>query len=138
MISDLNCITFAGGGLSPIHRELAGVMHCGQDVLTNGFGGWIRPVSDRETAEVSFAEYRYQNNQAPQMEIPLLRAQPVYDQTENHVIDSSGLWDKKGQFQWNQLEAIRDGPASLWINSDSTSAGTYDRISQAEATTVMS
>jgi hypothetical protein len=112
----------------------------GREVLTNGYGGWIRPVSDRETAEVSFAEYRYQNNQGPQIldlvEIPLLRAQPFHHQTENHVIDAQGGWEKRGQLTWNQLEAIRDRPASLWINSDSTSAGIYDRISQTEAATV--
>src|SRR5271168_4579757 len=94
----------------------------GREVLTNGFGGWIRPVSDRETAEVLFAEYRYQNNQAPQLldivEIPLQRAQPIHHQTENHVIDASSRWEKKGQLKWNQLESIRDRPASLWINSD--------------------
>ena len=66
----------------------------------------------------------------------IMRAQPVHHQTENHVIDATRRWAKKGQLPWNTLEVLRDRPASLWINSDSTNTGTYDRISQAEATTV--
>jgi hypothetical protein len=112
----------------------------GREVIANGYGGWIRPVSDRETAEVSLSEYRYENNQSPQVlhiiEIPLLRPQPVHHQTENHVIDATRRWTKKGQLAWIMLETLRDRPASLWINSDSTTTGTFDRISQAEAATV--
>jgi hypothetical protein len=126
--------------LANSYKPPSGRCIAGREVLANGYGGWIRPVSDRETAEVSFSEYRYENNQSPQLldviEIPFLRAQPAHHQTENHLIDATGRWAKKGQFPWNKLEAIRDRPASLWINSDSTSAGTYDRISQAEASTV--
>ena len=109
----------------------------GREVLASGYGGWIRPVSDRETAELSFTEYRYRNNQGPQLldlvEIPLLRAQPVHHQTENHVIDATGRWEKRGQIAASYLAAIEDRPESLWINSDSTSTGACDRISEAEA-----
>jgi len=112
----------------------------GREVLANGYGEWVRPVSDRETAEVSFAECRYWNDQSPQLldiiEIPLLRAEPRSHQTENHVIDGAGHWVKKGQLPWSRLAVIRDHPASLWMNSDSTSAGIHDRISQAEAAAV--
>jgi hypothetical protein len=70
------------------------------------------------------------------IEIPLLRAEPRRHQTENHLIDAAGHWVKKDQLPWNRLAAIRDRPVSIWINSDSTSVGIYDRISQADAATV--
>jgi hypothetical protein len=72
------------------------------------------------------------------IEIPLLRAEPRRHQTENHVVDSGGGWARRGQFPWDQLEAIRDRPRSLWINRDSSSTGAYDRISHAEAATIHS
>ena len=111
----------------------------GREILPDEYGGWIRPVSARETAEVSVAEYSYQSGQIPSLldivEIPLLRAEPRRHQTENHVI-ASGRWVKKGELKWSELEAILDHPASLWINSDSTKAGHYDCISQDEANTI--
>lgn len=111
----------------------------GREIVSDGYGRWIRPVSARETAEVSFAEYSYQNGQSPALldivEIPLLRAEPRRHQTENHVI-APGRWVKKGELTWAELETIQDDPASLWINSDSTKAGHYDCISQDEANTI--
>jgi len=111
----------------------------GREVLASGCGAWIRPVSARETTEVSLSELRFENNTSPRLldiiDIPLLKPDPRHHQTENHVIDS-GRWVKVGEFPWEGLERLRDCPASLWINSDSTSAGVYDRISQTEAATV--
>ena len=111
----------------------------GREILSNAYGGWIRPVSARETGELSFAEYRYENRESPQLldiiEILLLKREPRHHQTENHVI-ATGRWVKKGELPWSVLETIRDEPRALWINSDSTSAGQYDRISQEEAATV--
>lgn len=125
--------------LANSYKPPSGRCVAGREILPDAYGGWIRPVSARETAEVSFAEYSYENRQTPQLldiiEVPLLRPEPRHHQTENHVI-SGGCSVKKGQLPWSELEAIRDEPESLWINSDSTNAGHYDRISQAEAATV--
>ncbi len=125
--------------LANSYKPPSGRCIAGREMLAEGFGGWIRPVSDRETAEVSFAEYRYHNNQSPQLldivEIPFLKPQPIHHQTENHIIDARDRWEKKGELPWNRLAEMQDRPASLWINSDSTTAGLYDRISQAEAAT---
>ena len=112
----------------------------GRELLPNGnHGGWVRPVSARATAEVSFSEYKYQNGQSPKLldiiDVPLLSALPRNHQTENHVIAAES-WVKKGQFAWDDLEQLRDRPASIWINSDHTRAGVYDCMSPAEAETL--
>ncbi|HEX4166127.1 MAG TPA: hypothetical protein VHZ55_11695 [Bryobacteraceae bacterium] len=108
----------------------------GREIVNQQWGGWIRPVSARETKEVLYQEYRYENGQSPQLldviDIPVLRAEPIRHQSENYVIDA-GHWVKRGVIPWDQLEAIRDQPDALWINNDSTSAGTNDRISQEDA-----
>jgi len=112
----------------------------GRELLPNGYGGWIRPISDRPTAEVSFAEYKYADNTSPKLldivDIPLLTAQPLHHQTENHLIDTRSRWVKRGEFPWNALEQLLDNPPSLWANSDHTNAGHYDCISQDEAAMV--
>ena len=112
----------------------------GREVLSaGGYGGWIRPVSARPTAEVLFSEYRYESNASPKLldivDVPLLNADPHHHQIENYVIDATRRWVKRGELSWDALEQLRDRPASLWINSDSTNAGVYDCISQAEAAT---
>lgn len=111
----------------------------GKEVLAKGYGGWIRPVSTRPTAELSFSEYRYENNASPKIleivDVPLLNADPRHHQTENHVIDA-GRWVKRGELPWGALEQLRDRPTSLWINSDHTNAGYFDCISQAEVAKV--
>lgn len=111
----------------------------GREIIERGYGGWIRPVSVRDTKELSYTEYRYEDGQTPQLldviEIPILREEPLHHQTENHLIEE-GKWVRKDALRWNQLEALLDRPASLWIDSDSTSQGVYDRISQEEAATV--
>ena len=106
------------------------------------YGSWIRLVSARATGEVSFSEYKYENNTSPKLldiiDVPLLDAAPHNHQTENHVIDAKTRWLKQGKLTWNDLEKLRDQPESLWINSDHTSVtpGSFDCMSAAEAATL--
>jgi len=103
-------------------------------------GSWIRPVSARQTAEVSLAEYRYENRQSPNLldiiDVPLLKPVPHNHQIENHLIDAGQRWTKKGTIGWEDLEHFRDRPESIWINNDHTTQGHYDCMSQAEAETL--
>ena len=108
-------------------------------MLAGAYGGWIRPVSARPTAEVCLSEYKYDDYTSPKLldivRIPLLKADPRHHQIENHVIDAA-RWVKQGELSWDALEPLRDQPISLWINGGHTSAGLNDCISHAEATTV--
>jgi hypothetical protein len=102
--------------LANSYKPPSGRCVAGREILPDAYGGWIRPVSARETAEVSFAEYSYENRQTPQLldiiEVPLLRPEPRHHQTENHVI-SGGRWVKKGQLPWSELENSRRARIAL-------------------------
>lgn len=121
--------------------KIGGSCIAGREVLGNGkYGGWIRPVSARATAEVSSSESRYRNNTSPKLldiiDVPFLNTAPRNHQTENQVIDAKTSWVKKGELPWVDLEQLRERPESLWINSDHTSTGAFNCISQAEAATL--
>lgn len=118
--------------------KIGGSCIAGREILGDGkFGGWIRPVSARSTGEVSSSECRYEDHTIPKLldiiDVPLLKASPHNHQTENHVIDAKKQWVKTGEFRWKDLEQLREDPQSLWINSDSTSTGVFNCVSQEEA-----
>lgn len=113
----------------------------GREVLGNRYGGWIRPVSGRPTAEVWFSESRYADSTNPKLldviEVAFLKLDPRKHQTENHIIDISRRWKKVGELKWAALAQLCERPASLWMNSDKTKGpGCYDCISEAEAATL--
>jgi hypothetical protein len=105
----------------------------GREVLGKGYGGWIRPVSARPTAEVSHSEYRYETLGFCQLldvvDIPLLRHGPHGHQTENHVIDTDTHWVRAGRATWQDLADLIERPASLWLNGTHTQSGLNDCVS---------
>jgi hypothetical protein len=111
----------------------------GREMLGNEYGGWIRPISERPTAELSISEYIYENNSSPKpmdiIDIPLLRVDPRHHQIENYVIDT-GRWIRQGILPFSELDNLCDQPESLWINSQHTQSGYYDCITQDEAASV--
>ena len=120
--------------------KIGGSCIAGREVLGDGvYGPWIRPVSDRPTAEVWDSECRYASYAVPKLldiiDMPRLNAVPHGHQTENYIIENKP-WTKVGALPWSQLDHLAEKPAALWINSDSTSAGTFNCISQTEAATL--
>jgi hypothetical protein len=114
--------------------------HCiaGKEIFPEGtIGAWIRPVSDRVTAEVRDSECCYSDHRLPKLldiiEIQLLRHEPKGHQKENHVFDKAQHWQKIGECPLGSVPLLLDSPSRLWINSDSTSAGTYNCMSKQEA-----
>ncbi|SPF49995.1 conserved hypothetical protein [Candidatus Sulfopaludibacter sp. SbA4] len=119
--------------------KLHGRCVAGREMLATGeYGGWIRPVSARPTAEVSLFECEYRDGTYPMLmdiiDVPMRYAAPQNHQTENHVIDI-GRWVKRGKLGWGELEELCEEPESIWINRDHTSQGQYDCISPEEAAT---
>ena len=105
----------------------------GREVLSHGFGGWIRPVSARPTQEISEEERRYENGRDPRVldvvSIKMRRPQPQEHQQENHLIDDGYYWARQDAVNWQDLQkAVEDPAGSLWLNGPSSSHGHNDRV----------
>lgn len=109
----------------------------GKEVVEGGYGGWIRPVSARPSAEINLEERQFENGREPQIldviEVPMLAPVPRVHQTENHMIDAEAYWANTGVVTWQTLAHLTDTPPSLWANGDSTFHGRNDRMTQATA-----
>lgn len=95
-------------------------------------GQWIRPVSARETEEVSDQERQYKDRAEPKvldiMDIELIRPCPKTYQQENWLLDPDVYWAKTGEYSWNDLHRLVDSSAPLWINGHDTKNGVNDKI----------
>jgi hypothetical protein len=117
-----------------------GTCVAGREMLPSGqYGEWIRPVSARPTAEVSFMESLYANNQSPRLldviDVPLNRPAPHLHQTENHEIDTSRQWVRLGKLAWNEVPRLCDRPAALWPESSPAACTLNNCISPEHAAT---
>lgn len=104
--------------------------------LENGTAAeWIRPVSARDSHEVSDEERRYESGKTAQLldivQVPLLKAAPAGHQVENHVLDDQYYWTKTGVATWKQIIAAADAhDPKFWKTSQSTYHGTNDKIAE--------
>ncbi len=113
-------------------RKHSGSCIAGKEFLRRGFGAWIRPISARQSAEISEDEKCYKDGTSPRV-LDIIKIQftgptPNLYQSENYVIDDGFYWAKTGEFQWDDLKKIVDDPAPLWENGDSTYNGQNDRV----------
>lgn len=114
-------------------RKLSGRCIAGREWSEeHGASSWVRPVSDRENQEVSERERQYEDGSDPQVldiiDIPVLEHQPKDHQYENWLLDPESYWIKVGTFPRNRLPEISDSVAPLWIDGESTSHGTKNKI----------
>ena len=96
-------------------------------------GSWIRPVSARETEEISEEERRYEDGTEPELldiiSITLSKSSPDAHQQENHLIDDNYYWEKKGTVSWEELQkAVENPKGPLWYNGPSSTHGTNDEV----------
>lgn len=112
-------------------RKNSGRCIAGKQVLADGFGPWIRPVSARPSTEISDEERRYANGGSVKVldviDVLVTGAAPHHHQTENWVIHS-GPWVKQGELSWAKVRQLLDKPSPLWTNDDSTYHGLNDRV----------
>lgn len=114
-------------------RKHSGRCVAGKEILANGEPGkWIRPVSARETREVSEEERRYENGTSPKVldviTIPVIGPSPQLFQSENYVIDAKYYWGNDGRLKWEEIAHFVDEPTAIWENGDSTYYGLNDRV----------
>lgn len=96
-----------------------------------GENKWIRPVSNRESKEISEEERRYKKGQMPKLldiiSIPVKEHKPILHQNENYLIDDNYYWIKTGDFE-GSLNDLLDSPEDLWGTGYSSYQGTNDRM----------
>lgn len=118
-------------------RKKRGFCVAGRELLATGVGPWLRPVSDRESEEVSPQEQAYQNGKSPQLldviDIPLIEPRPKGHQTENWLLDPQKRWQYAGKMRWEDLNGLAENPVELWVNGQSTNAGLNDRMRPEDA-----
>lgn len=70
-------------------------------------GSWVRPVSNREHAEVSEDERRYEDSSEPSLldiiNVPLKEARPINHQVENYLLDPKYYWELDGKLSVAEL-----------------------------------
>ncbi len=107
----------------------------GREVTASGFGKWIRPVSARQTQEISEEERWYENGADPAVldviAIEMTRSVPHLHQHENHLIDAEYYWSKQRRVSWKELQqAVEDPAGPLWLNGKSSSHGHNDSVAE--------
>jgi hypothetical protein len=118
-------------------HKLGGLCIAGREVLGQGFGGWVRPISARDGSEVSFLEYRYEDFTSPQLldliDVPVLGPSRHGHQTENFLIDASRRWVKRGRAAFRRLADLQEMPESLWVSAETPAAGQHHVSREAAA-----
>ena len=114
-------------------RKLNGRCIAGKEILEDGrIGRWVRPVSTRESEEVSEYERQYEDGSEPRVldviDVPLIRARPKNYQQENWLLDPDLYWERVRRVSWTDLAQFTDPEAPLWSNGSSTFNGENDQI----------
>ena len=122
-------------------RKRGGRCIAGKELRPDGTAGaWLRPVSDRADEEASPQERCYANGADPQVldiiDIPLLRQHPKTYQQENWLLDPNRRWNNMGRATWDDLDAMADLDAPLWVNGHTTRDGQNDRIPLGDTTAI--
>jgi hypothetical protein len=114
-------------------RKMSGRCVAGKEIdAKRHLGPWIRPISDRETQEVSEEERWFENGKDPKLldiiRIEMLEPRPHAHQSENHLIDSRYYWVREGKLDWGDIQSAIDRVDTLWTNGYHSYNGENDRI----------
>ena len=109
-------------------RKLNGRCIAGKELTS---AKWVRPVSGRDTEEISEEEQKYEDGKMPKLldivKIPIKMHKPNLFQTENYLIDDKFFWEKVDTFSGN-LDDLLDYPEDLWGIGSSSYQGLNDRF----------
>ena len=115
-------------------RKLSGRCVAGKEITDSS--SWIRPISDRETEEVSWEERHYKDGSDPRVldviDIPMLEARPDGCQQENWLLDPEYYWTRVRRFPKSDLDQLLDPVERLWTHGASTSNGQNDKIPRSQ------
>jgi hypothetical protein len=119
-------------------RKTTGRCIAGREFDEHAWGSWVRPISGRLGHEISEDDRRYSDGSMPALldviDIPMQAAQPHQFQRENHLIDDTKYWVRRGVAIWASLEgAVEDPCGPLWLNDSESSYGENDRVADADA-----
>jgi hypothetical protein len=114
-------------------KHPSGRCFAGKEIIGQGYGQWVRPVSERNTRELKDRECSLSNGQIPALldvvEISFEKPVPEKHQKENHLHSKGTTWRLLGNCNWGQLEQAIDKPdGPLWHNGFSSSNGINDRV----------
>ncbi len=114
-------------------RKLSGRCIAGREwAVGSPIGGWIRPVSDRDSREVSEYERQYEDGSDPVLldivDMRVLGRQRENYQTENWILDDQYYWRKLGTYSHSDLPSLVDPIDGLWIDGHNTYHGMNDKI----------
>lgn len=114
-------------------RKRSGRCVAGRVIGRTTIGGWIRPVSNRESRELTLGDQRFENGETPKVldiiRVPMIEPRPHAFQTENHLIDPRYYWAFERRAAVEEVRAAVehfDGP--LWENGSSTNHGLNDQV----------
>jgi hypothetical protein len=114
-----------------------GLCIAGREVLADGFGDWVRPVSSRPSEELTYLEYRFADGSGPQLldvlEIGLDRPVPRGHQVENHLLDRAVKWRKLAEVSFDLLEWMAQEPETIWGDAEEHTSGGFLNCMRAEA-----
>lgn len=118
-------------------RKRRGRCVAGREILSDAWGGWIRPVSDRPHEEISWRERTYEDGSDPRVldviDVPLIEPRPGTFQRENWLLDPHWYWVKTDRVDPSALVELVDCNGPLWLNRSSTRQGMNDRVSVDDA-----
>jgi hypothetical protein len=119
-------------------RKISGRCIAGRELIDGKLGAWVRPVSNRKSAELSEEERWFENGRDPQVldiiRVPMIEPRPHLFQIENHLIDADYYWSLEGRATWRQAHAAVDGNGKpLWHNGSSSYNGVNDRVAEVQA-----
>jgi hypothetical protein len=118
-------------------RKLSERCIAGLEIERGNVGGWIRPVSKRQSKAISCSDQKFEDGSEPQLldilKIHMLEQRPHACQTENHLIDDQYYWTKMGEFPKHQLLQFCGAPNPLWVNGFHSYNGINDRIPEEQA-----